>query len=95
MATNLDLYFKDDCDYMIKLDIKNNLFYLASADDISVYPISGELIEILSISYTLTTEEEYKKFTQNTPVGYVSTNIIFDRNTPLSLLFNQNQFAVC
>jgi hypothetical protein len=95
MGTNLDLFFKDCSDNMVRLDIKNNLFYLASADEISVYQLTNELLGILPEDYLLTTEEDFKIFTQNIPVGYVSHNIIFDRHKPLSLLFSQSQFASC
>jgi hypothetical protein len=95
MATNLDIFFKDNSDNMVRLDIQNNLFYFASLDEISVYPISPDLIEILSPDYTLATAAEFTEFTQNTQMGYVSHNIVFDRNIPLSLLFTQNQFASC
>lgn len=95
METNLDLYFKNSIDFMVRLDIKNNLFYLASSDEISVYQLNNELLNILPEGYNLTTEEEFNSFTQNTPFGYVSQSIVFDRDIPLSLLFSQNQFASC
>lgn len=95
MKTNLDLYFKNSIDFMVRLDIKNNLFYLASTDEISIYQLDNELLNILPEGYNVTTEEEFNTFTQNTPVGYVSQRIVFDRNVPLSLLYSQNQFASC
>lgn len=95
METNLDLFFKNTSDFMVRLDIQNNLFYLASLDEISVYQLTNELLSILSVGYILTTKEEFNTFTENTAVGYVSHKIVFDRNIPLSLLFSQNQFASC
>jgi hypothetical protein len=95
MEANLDLFFHSDCDFMVRLDIQNNLFYLASLEEISVYQLTNELLSILSAGYTLTTKEEFELFSQNVPIGYVSNTIVIDRNIPLSLLFSRNQFASC
>jgi hypothetical protein len=95
MTANMNLCFKDNCDNMVKLDIQNNHFYFASSDEISVYSINSDLINILSPCYTLATEEEFNTFTQNTPFGYVSKGIAFNKNVSASLLLSQSQFASC
>jgi hypothetical protein len=95
MDNNLDLYFKNSNDFMVRLDIQNNLFFFASPDEISVYQLNYELFSILPLGYIEATNEEFELFTQNTPLGYVSQRISFNENVPSSLLLSQSQFASC